>query len=165
MPPLLTFTGSVRIPLLVIQKCGCNEAIKDQVLQDLSLHLLLLNPHNAFGVELPIDARRSTYANLNFVSIKPILAKESRNFNSFSGPRTAMEVLGQLKFLRVLFSFSAGPIRVFSKLPICACRPDSGAPYIFGDWTQPGYAIHIAQMNPTHLILAAVRDIKKQNAT
>jgi hypothetical protein len=68
------------------------------------------------------------------------------DFNRFStlshslpGPRAAMEVLGQLKFLRVLFSFSAGPIRVFSKLPIRACQPDSGAPYIFGDWARPGY--------------------------
>ncbi|KAJ7894364.1 hypothetical protein B0H13DRAFT_1886003 [Mycena leptocephala] len=79
--------------------------------------------------------------NLNFAAIKPILAKESRNFNSFSGPHTVQK---QLKFL--LFSFFAGPIRVFS------------------NWAPAGPAIHLSRMNPAHLILA-VHDIKKQNAT
>ncbi|KAF7356338.1 hypothetical protein MVEN_00966100 [Mycena venus] len=72
-----------------------------------------------------------------------------------------MEVLGQLKFL--LFSFL--PDQFFSKLPVTHSDLSGRTFVVTGSNTGLGLAtaIHLARMNPKHLILA-VRDVKKGNA-
>ncbi|KAJ6581908.1 hypothetical protein B0H19DRAFT_520509 [Mycena capillaripes] len=71
-----------------------------------------------------------------------------------------MEVLGQLKFL--LFSFL--PDQFFSKLPVTHADLTGRTFVVTGSNTGLGLAaaIHLARMNPAHLILA-VRDLKKGN--